>query len=286
MKTQNIIQLIKEKREDFSRQHLKIATYLIENYKDIGFMTATNVANNAGVSQPTVIRFAQFLGFPQYNLFVEAFRKILSEDLTSTDRLNISLKDSTDPQSSSLDIVSKEMQTLEQFSIEFPQKQFNTLVQAICDSDRVFIVGTRGAASLAHYFAYFAAKVKSNVTAVVNGSTDSYDQFIPAGENTLVIPIAFPRYPRETIEMARYCRNNGMKTIGISDKIDSPLGEAVSMLLAIPITYSTLFDSYCSAICLFGSIVTQVGRQNRRESEALSRAFEALARDTKIFIKN
>lgn len=284
MKTQNVIQLIKEKRGEFSRQQLKIATYLIENYKNAGFITATQVAKEVGVSQPTVIRFAQFLGFPQYNLFVEAFRKILNEELTSTERLNLSLKDGEASSGSSLNIISREMQTLEQMSKEFPEKQFYSLVQQICDSDRVFIIGTRGSSSLAQYFAYFLAKVKSNVRAVTNGSSDSYDHFIPADEDDLAIPIAFPRYPRETVELAAYCKNKEIKTTGISDKLDSPLGQAVSQLLVIPITFSTLFDSYSSAICLFGSIVTEVGRQNRDESETLSQAFETLAGETKIFI--
>lgn len=284
MATQNIIQLIKERRGEFSRQQLKVAAYLIENYKDVGFLTATRLAANAGVSQPTVIRFAQFLGFPQYNLFVEAFRKVLNDDLTSTERLNLSFKDGTDPESAAPDIISREIHTLEQLSKQFPQQEFDALVDRICKSEKVFIIGTRGTAPLAQYFAYFLAKVKSCVVPVVNGSTDAYDQFLNPGNNALVIPMAFPRYPRETIEMAAFCKNNGMDTIGISDKIDSPLGKAVSSLTIVPITFSTLFDSYCSVLCLFNSIVTQVGRKNRKESEALSRAFETLARDTKIFI--
>ncbi len=280
----NIIQYIKEKRGEFSKQQLKVAAYLIENYKDMGFLTATELAKKAGVSQPTVIRFAQFLGFPQYNLFVEAFRKVLNEDLTSTDRLNLSLKNGKDPESAALDIISREIQTLEQLSNEFPQQEFDLLVDRICTSDKVFIIGTRGTASLAQYFAYFLAKVKSGVFPMVNGSTDAYDQLLNAPPNTLVIPMAFPRYPRETIEIAAYCKKNGMTTIGISDKIDSPLGRVVSTLTVIPITFSTLFDSYSSLLCLFNSIVTQVGRKNSKESQALSRAFETLARDTRTFL--
>jgi len=283
MENQNIIQLIKERRGEFSRQQLKIAAYLIESYKKVGFQTATQIARDVGVSQPTVIRFAQFMGFAQYSMFVDAFRKILNEELTSTDRLNISIKNSVDKNKSPLAIVAKEMQTLEQLSKSFSKKQFNTLVQQICASDRVFIVGTRGSASLAQYFAYFLAKVKSNVLAITNGATVTYDQFIHAGKNDLAISIAFPRYPRETIEIAEFCKANGMKTIGISDTIDSPLGQAVSLLLVISITFSTLFDSYCSAFCLFNSVVTEVGHQNRDESEALARAFEDLAGKIKIF---
>ncbi|UCF85403.1 MAG: SIS domain-containing protein, partial [Desulfobacteraceae bacterium] len=95
---------------------------------------------------------------------------------------------------------------------------------------------------------------------------------------------AFPRYPRETIDIVRFCNKRGASVLGITDKIDSPLASLSEFYILVPVTFSTIFDSYCSAFCLFNMIVTEVGRANKFESAALFREFEQLVRELKIFV--
>ena len=286
----NVLKLIKQKQGRFSQQQAKIANYILTHHEKAAFLTATQMAREIGVSQPTVIRFSQFLGFPQFAMFVEAIQALLKAELTSTERLRLSLgtpqadgrEVSDDP--AEFDIISKEIRTLERLAGTFPHSQFEQLVSRICDCERVFIVGTRGSASLAQYFAYFLSKVKSTVTAVDDGATRAYDQLLDLGAKDLVVAIAFPRYPRETIEIVKFCCKSKAAVFGITDRIDSPLAELAHASLVIPITFSTIFDTYGSAFCLFNMLVTRVGRTNARESEILSRRFEELAREVKIFL--
>ncbi len=279
----NILQHIKASKGKFTPQQVKIATYLLENHAKAAFFTATQLAREVGVSQPTVIRFAQMLGFPQYSMFLEAFQNLLKEELTSTDRLNLSLGDKKSTRENDFDIVFREMRTLDRLAQSFPLNDFHDLVDRICQGRRVVVAGTRGSASLAQYLAYFLGKVKRHVYPVTQGSTSEYDQMLSLGQRDLVIGIAFPRYPRETVEFIRFCSNRGIQAACITDKMESPLVALSQLSLVIPITFSTIFDSYCSALCLFSMLVTEVGRRNLKESEALIGEFEALAKEVKIF---
>jgi len=281
--TQNILQEIKAGKNEFSNQQIKIAAYLIDNYERIPFLTATQMAKEIGVSQPTVIRFAQFMGFPKFFMFLEAFQNLLKAQLTSKDRLSLSFETTESFNNDNFGIISKEIRTLNQMVKTFPLEQFNQLVEKICKSKKVFVLGSRGSASLAHFLGYFLGKVKSNVNIVINGSSIEYDKFIGSGGKDLLISLAFPRYPNETIEMTQYCSKRGIFTAGITDKIDSPLAGLVDLSIIIPITFSAIFDSYSAVLCLFNMIVTEVGRKNKQESEVLSEEFEALARTQNIF---
>lgn len=283
MDKQNILQLIKEHHGKFSPQQAKIAAYLMINFEKAAFMTATQLAGKIGVSQPTVIRFSQFLGFSQYSAFIEKIQALLKAKLTSIDRLRLSIGKIGTGSEAEFDIISREICTLDLLASTFPHKPFKDLVDQICRSDKTIIVGTRGSASLAQYFAYFLGKVKRNVTAISSGETKVYDQLLDFNKNDLLIAIAFPRYPRETLEIIRFCRKRSGVLYGITDKIDSPLAELTDVSLIIPITFSTIFDSYCSALCLFNMIVTGVGRSNHKESESLAKEFEDLAKTVRIF---
>jgi DNA-binding MurR/RpiR family transcriptional regulator len=284
MNKENILQLIKNYQGKFSKHHSKIAVYLMNNYEKAAFFTATQLAKEIGVSQPTVIRFSQFLGFSSYGTFLESIQAVLKDELTSTQRLKICLGQKSAVDSSEFDIISKEIQTLEKLASTFPYQQYNRLVDQICNSNKIFIVGTRGSAPLAQYLAYFLGKVKQNVIAICCGSTSAYDQLLQLREDDLIVAMAFPRYPRETLEIVRFCREKNGEIAGITDKIDSPLSKISDTAIVIPITFTTIFDSYSSVMCLFNMVVTGVGKSNRKESENLSKEFENLARTVKIFV--
>ncbi|MBW1721842.1 MAG: MurR/RpiR family transcriptional regulator [Deltaproteobacteria bacterium] len=285
MKDPNILQLIKSRKDHYTPQQAKIASYLLGNYEKVAFLTATQLAKEIGVSQPTVIRFAQSLGFPKFNLFLAAFQELLTAELTSADRFNLSLVGGPSTSEGSSNIIIREIRTLTAFARDFPQEAFDRAVSMIAKSKNIYVLGTRGSASLAQYFRYFLNKVKRNVIAVTRGSTNEYDTLLHLKPEDLVVAIAFPRYPRETIELVRFCRQRGATIVGITDKINSPLYALSELALIIPVTFSTIFDSYCSAMCLFNMMVTEVGRANKEESAAMMREFEAMARDLEIFIR-
>ncbi|MBW2069936.1 MAG: MurR/RpiR family transcriptional regulator, partial [Deltaproteobacteria bacterium] len=253
------------------------ASYLLNNHNDVAFLTATQLAQEIGVSQPTVIRFAQLLGFPRYHLFVEAFQSLLKAELTSADRFNLSLQKKHD-------IILREIRTLSHFARFFPQEAFDRAVEAINGSNRVAVIGTRGSSSLAQYFSYFLGKVKRRVCAITTGATAEFDTLLQMGKEDLAIALAFPRYPRETIELVEFCQGRDISVVGITDKVDAPLVSLSKLSVVIPITFSTIFDSYCSVLCLFNMMVTEVGRMNQSESAALLMEFEELARHLKIFV--
>lgn len=282
MQKSNILQLIKQNQGRFSQQQAKIAAYILDNYDKAAFMTATQMAKEIGVSQPTMIRFSQFLGFGQFSMFLEALQSMVKAKLTSSERLKISLG-AKETRGVEFDIIPKEIETLDRLANSFPEQAFDDLVGRICGCRKVFVVGTRGSASLAQYFGYFLDKVKSNVDVINCGGSSSYDRLLGLDKNDLVIAVAFPRYPRETIEIARFCSKSECDIYGVTDRIDSPLSEFTTTSLIIPITFSAIFDSYSSAVCLFNMVVTRVGRSNRKESETLSRRFEKLAGTVNIF---
>ena len=54
----NIISAIKAKRASMSKSHKKIADFICEHYDKAAFMTASKLGKTVGVSESTVVRFA------------------------------------------------------------------------------------------------------------------------------------------------------------------------------------------------------------------------------------
>ena len=63
---QDILALLAQNTETFSKGQKRIAQYLAEAYDKAAFMTANRLAKTVGVSESTVVRFAVELGFDGY----------------------------------------------------------------------------------------------------------------------------------------------------------------------------------------------------------------------------
>ncbi|NUS68647.1 MAG: MurR/RpiR family transcriptional regulator, partial [Ensifer adhaerens] len=67
----------------FTRSELKIVRQLLSNYPAAGLNTVAHLAAAAGVSNPTVVRFANTLGFEGYPEFQKALLSEVQERMSS-----------------------------------------------------------------------------------------------------------------------------------------------------------------------------------------------------------
>ena len=62
----DILTILQEKADTFSKGQRTIARYITESYDKAAFMTANRLGKTVGVSESTVVRFAVDLGFDGY----------------------------------------------------------------------------------------------------------------------------------------------------------------------------------------------------------------------------
>lgn len=76
MEYKTMKQCIKEKYDTLSMQEKKVAKYIIDNYQQSILLSSAELAQQSGVSNTAVIRFAKALGF---HGFLEYRREIRKE---------------------------------------------------------------------------------------------------------------------------------------------------------------------------------------------------------------
>lgn len=72
--------LLKSKMDRFSRQEKNIAAYLLDLKSDPRVLTSNALAEQLGMSQSTVIRFTQKLGYESFRSFLVDLNKVYAED--------------------------------------------------------------------------------------------------------------------------------------------------------------------------------------------------------------
>ncbi len=267
----------------FSKSHRKVAEYILNHYQRAVFMTTSQLAGTLGLSEPTVVRFAQSLGYSGYAGFLRDLEKIVHGELTATDRFEVSVHTGRKRLLGPQEVISKEIENLRNLWESFPTDDFVKAVKEIRTSQPVCIIGLRGSAHLAQYFGYFLRKVKRPVWTLTAGAATDFDELMDINSQALVISIAFPRYPRMTVDLTRYAKQRGAKIVAITDNVLSPIARLSNISLLAPVGLITIFDSYSAPLCLINALITEVGRRNTGRTRQLLDQFEQLVKEQSIF---
>ena len=93
---------IQDAYESLSPRFKRLATYILENTLDVGFLTATQLASRVSVDPATVVRFAQELGYTGYRELSREIKKYVNEQLALRNNKGIFQKGSLEAQAAQI----------------------------------------------------------------------------------------------------------------------------------------------------------------------------------------
>ncbi|WP_410820534.1 MurR/RpiR family transcriptional regulator [Micromonospora sp. 050-3] len=255
----------------------RIAHCLVQHAPSVAYLSAAEVAELAGVSQPSVTRFAVALGHDGY----PALRRRL-RDLTAT-----TPGGSTDAGNELQQAVRAEMGNLDRLAGQLADRdRIAEIGRLLAESRPLPVLGLRAAAPLAAYFAYFAAKVHPDVRVLDDGGsllTDRLEQAAEAGASA-VLAFVLPRYPRETLDALRDARHAGLTVVAITDSPVSPATEHADVVLAAAVGAQLVFDLHTAPMTLAMVLLQAICDATPADTQRRLEAFEASAARRQLFL--
>ena len=194
----DFLNLLQEKTPGFSKGQRRIAQYIMEAYDKAAFMTASRLGKNVGVSESTVVRFAVDLGFDGYPSMQKAMQEMVLNRLTSVQRIEVANDRFGDQDVVSM-VVRSDIDKLRQTDETVNREEFNQVVNAILSAKRIYILGVRSVAPLAHFLGYYLNYMFNNVHIISGMSTgEMFEKIVDVGAEDVVIAFSFPRYSAST----------------------------------------------------------------------------------------
>jgi len=243
------------------------------------FLSSTELAVLAGVSQPSVTRFARALGFDGYQDLRRHVQELAGagRQESAPDVLRNELQAAIKDEISNLEVLST--------SLEDPTWLYE-LGAEMAKSAPLIVLGVRASAALAHHFGYFARRALGSVEVITQLDSSGEDQLhhaMQAGA-TWMLCIALPRYPKETLHGARMARARGVKVATITDSRLGPFSEHSDRILTVGVGSRLIFDSYSAAIVLCNALLGALCDADSRKAQERLDAFERSALERQIFV--
>ena len=269
----DILTILQSQAHTFSKGQRLIAKYITEAYDKAAFMTASKLGKKVGVSESTVVRFAVELGYDGYPSMQKAIQEMVLNRLTSVQRIEVA-NDRMEGQDVISTVLRADAEKLRQTEELLDRQEFAKAVQAILDTDRVYILGVRSAAPLAQFLGYYLNYMSTNIHVVTtSGEGEMFEKIVAIKPDDVVIAISFPRYRSATVKAAQYCRSAGATVIGLTDSRLSPLGQSADFVLEAKSDMVSLVDSLVAPMSVINALIVAIAA---KREQRLSKIFTSL----------
>lgn len=270
--SKDLMRLIQLRFSRLSKGQKLIAEYILKNYDKAAFMTAAKLGTSVGVSESTVVRFANELGFTGYPKLQKALQELIKNKLTTVQRLELS-NDYISEGYALKGVLKADIENIRSTLEKINYNTFEDVINKIFEAKRIYIIGLRSSTALAEFLGFYLNIILQNVKTVGYGISDIFEQMINVGEGDLVIGIGFPRYASKTIDALSFSQDRGAKVVAITDSLLSPLASKADYTLIAQSNMASFVDSLVAPLSVINALIIAVGM---REKENIATTFNNL----------
>ncbi|WLR53218.1 MurR/RpiR family transcriptional regulator [Bacillus tianshenii] len=265
-----------------SKSQKKIAAFLIENPESAPFLTASKLARKAGVGEATIIRFAVFLGYKGYPELQRHLQEALQRKWTSAERFEKTTAVETKPMDVWKEVLYDDMRNIKETMRGIDSHTFNTIIQELIKAERIYIIAYRSAQSLGVFLEFYLDLVLQN-TELVQQSDGVSEHLLDITENDLVIGMGFSRYTKRTVDVMKYVRDKGAKTLVITDHPMSPLAPLGDYQIYAAAEINSFIDSFTAPLSVINALITGVTRSEQTKVKKRLEELETLWDNFNVF---
>jgi DNA-binding MurR/RpiR family transcriptional regulator len=254
-----VAQLVHDHLSSLSPAERRVARALLADYPSAGLATVSDLAESAGVSAPTVVRFAQKLGWAGFPHLQQHLRAELTlhaggplsrarwqpEPGSNAELLNARARQMADVVLDSLAAI--------------PSGDLDAAIELLSDGSRwVYLTGGRFTRVLAEYLARHLEQIRPRVCLLRDPWGADYCRVLDLGRRDVFLLCDVERYERSTVALAQEVKRRGATTILITDVAQSPASSHSDLVLRTAITSPSPFDSLATAFFLVELLMVPV----------------------------
>ncbi len=285
-KEQDLIKKIQSSMQDFSKGQKLIANFIINHYDKAAYMTAARLGEEVGVSESTVVRFANEIGFDGYPKLQKVLREMNKSKLTAIQRIEVT-SSRINEGNILKSVLQSDMEKIKATLEEIDQESFNNIVQSILNARKIYILGVRSSAPLASFLGFYFNLIFDNVRLVHTTSvSEMFEQIIHASREDVVIGISFPRYSKRTINAMRFAQNQGATVVAITDSLYSPLAKNADHVITARSDMASFVDSLVAPLSVINALIVAIGMSRKPYIHDTFERLEKIWDEYKVYEKH
>jgi len=248
---QNLLNRIRKEQGEFPPAQRLVAAYVVENYNQIPFLSITALAKNIGVSDNTVVKFCNHLGYGKFTEFKRVFADYAHSELVMFNKVSEGgEEDILSGVGLEEDIAAIRMTLTDATNRENVTK----LLDMMDEAHHIYVMGGRASGIMAMLFANMLRYLGLKVYDIAFGVGDYLDRNSMVEKEDLVIAFSFPRYTSYVVSELEELHRRDVPIVLITDTGLSPAIPYAELILQCAVSTGGYFPCYSSCLSLINAI--------------------------------
>ncbi len=250
----------------------RLGEYLIDNYFDAAFMTASQLAKQLDIDPATVVRFSQRLGYRGYPELLADVRAAVRDELERVYVANV--REGT-PHDTMLKIIAAERSNLERLESQLTPEGLDDLFQAFESAKRIFVVSQWVGFPLAQMFATLLRSAGLEATAIEASTPNVVTALHDVGEGDVVFSLSLADVGPDMGTALTFARDKGARTFSIATWGSSSAARAAETVFVTPGRTPTNYPSFAMAALFVSSLFQMLLARRAEQSEQVLASMRA-----------
>lgn len=269
---------------ELTRAERQLSAHMLSNFPATALGTVASIARAAGVSNPTVVRLVQKLGYTGYPDFQSCLHDELSEKLASPIAKHDKWADSFPGEHILHSFADKLIENLNATLGQVDQASFYEMTQLLSDSERrIYTLGGRLTHSVADYFATVLKVMRGEVVVLTSMPNTWPPTLLDMREGDVLVAFDVRRYEPSVVQMVELASEQGVDVMLITDRWVSPAAAHARFTLPCYIEAPSAWDSITPLMALVEALLAGVQERRWDETRERLRRMEALYERTRLF---
>jgi len=273
---ESIYKKISEHQLAFSNNFQKIASHLYDDPKIFAVHSAAEAGKMMGVSETTVIRFCQKLGYSGYRALQEEVQHHLFQKSSLSDYIEEkTVEDSEQPQPIK-NLMANDLNAIQKTMEQLSEEKLETAVTKLAAADQVLVSGVRSSNALASWFAFALDLIVGNTRLYQPHVDDILLRISELTGQSVVVVFSFHRYAKDTIHIAKLAKQQNAFVIAFTDSPISPITTHANLVLPVQLKVKSTLDIAPAVMSLTNSIVSAISLKNAEQFQKRAALFDSI----------
>ena len=259
-----------EPNRNFSNSEMKVVRVLLANYPAAGLTTVSKLSKQAGVSDPTVLRLAQRLGFEGFAEMQDALLAEVEAHMRSPLTIPAANAASRKPNAYQA-FFTETLVQCEAVVRETATADYERAVALLADARMdVLCLGGRFSRFLAGILQRCLHHLREGTRLLDGTAADLVDEIASLGKRDVLVVFDYRRYQTDVVRFASEASARGVHIILFTDQWVSPIAEFAEVVMTAPTATSSPFDTLVTPLLQVEAVA--VGVADRLGADWRSRA--------------
>ncbi len=249
---------IHSKYESMSRGQQRLADFVLQNAPEVAMMSSSELASAMQMSESSVVRFAQFLGYQGYPSMRQQLQSEVLSQFRSSERV-AAMVHSQSPEGGPLaTVVGETNRHLQQLLMNVSEAQVAEAVDRILRARKVILFGDGAPASLTVLADFWLSRLGCDTVRVNQTGRRLFDEVFQAGAGDLAVVLAFRSVNREAMAVLEHLNAQGGETILVTDLVNSRMHPLATQVFLVQRGPMDAFRPLGAALALVDALILGV----------------------------